>query len=464
MVIEAIHDAPIAAPRNDSIIDQALKRLRGRANGYKRYRDYYGANQPLTFASDKYKDAFAKMVAAYQENMCPAVIDAIVDRLVVVGFTVEGGAKEEGAVAWDIWRDNRMDLRAGEVHQEAVRCGDSYVIVWPDDEGSPRITPQDASMCTVKYDEAEHIEWAAKWWLREEDNKGRLNLYFPDRIEKYVTQNKVENGSGISMRAATLQEFEAPLANPYDRVPVFHFANNAPIGAFGMSDLRDVIPLQDALNKAVADMLVTMEFAAYPQRWATGLQVENDPVTGQPKKPWEAGQDRVWSTGDPEVKFGQFEPADLDKMLHVQDKFLTAIARVTGVPTHYLLINPSDFPSGEALKTAEARFVSKVKDRQLGFGNVWEDVLTFCLEISGAGISGQLSTLWNDPSPRSERDQAETAVIKQAIGVSDEQLQREMGYSDDQIAQMATEKEASDTASEERRLKLFDGGRIEGAA
>jgi hypothetical protein len=47
---------------------------------------------------------------------------------------------------------------------------------------------------------------------------------------------------------------EAPrdvVANPYGQVPVFHWPNRR-IHWYGVGELLDVIPLQDALNKAGA--------------------------------------------------------------------------------------------------------------------------------------------------------------------------------------------------------------------
>lgn len=463
MVIRAVEDAVDVANARDAvdILDVALLQLRQRGAMYRRFCEYYDGEQPLTYVTEKYRDAFAKMVAAYAENMCPAVVDSFADRLIVLGFEVQGGGEantEAAAPAWELWNANRMDRKSGEVHQEVSKNGDAYVIVWPNPEtGEVRFYPQKAEWMTVKYGEEDAVAWAAKWWL-EDDKTGRLNLYFPDVIRKYRTINKVRSGSGFATKGSAMEEMTADaITNPYGRVPVFHFANNSGVGEFGKSDLKDVLPIQDALNKATADMLVGMEFQAFPQRWATGLTPEFD-STGRPKPLFVPGVDRVWTSQDKDVHFGQFEAASLEGMLKAQDKFLLAIARVSGVPTHYMMINPSDFPSGESLKTAEARFVAKIRDRQVAFGNVWEDAVAFALEVQGAAPSTQLSVLWQDASPRSDKEMAETANLKKTFGISDQQLQREVGYSEEQIKAMAAEKDAAAEASTERQARLFAAG------
>lgn len=463
MVTETFVETPlIPLSAQQGYIEQALRQLKLRGSSYERYNAYYEGSQPLTFTSEKYDEAFAKMVAKYTENMCPAVVDSVADRLRVTGFAVEGTTGEEFAqAAQDLWDANRMDEHAGQVHVEALKEGDSYVIVWPDVEQTNlvRIWPQDANGITVYYSEdvPNKIEWAAKWWLTDQ-RMGRLTMYFADRIERYITNNKLQNGQGIVTKYTALKEFEPPQRNPYGQVPVFHFSNNASIGSWGKSELHNVLPVQDALNKAVCDMLVAMEFSAFPQRWATGIQVKLDEY-GKPIAPWKPGVDRIWSSGNEAASFGQFQTADLTQMLAVQNRFKQAIADITGTPSHYMQMATISYPSGESLKTAEARFVSKIEDRQISLGNTWEDVMKFALMIEGTDLGEtQLSTTWRDASPRSDQDIAAVSVLKKQVGVSNTQLQREMGYSEDQITKMAAENQQAQADALDHQVKLFNAG------
>ena len=67
--------------------------------------------------------------------------------------------------------------------------------------------------------------------------------------------------------------------------------------------------------------------------------------------------------------------------------------------------------------------------------------MTLALRMAQTPPHGDLETLWASAESRAERDQAETAAIKQALGVSNAQLQREMGYTQQQIDEMAAERE-----------------------
>jgi len=314
----------------------------------------------------------------------------------------------------------------------------------------------------VNYDdeESERVNSAVKAWQRT-DKRYRLNVYFPDRIEKYLTRQSQPNGMPDSAKAFEPLELEGepwPLANPYGVVPVFHFANNADIGEAGCSELTNAMPLQDALNKAVLDKMVAMEFAAFPQRYAIGLEVETDPLSGRPINPFQ-GVERWVTVANDNAKFGQFEGANLEQFLKVQDGFRMEIARVSGTPLHYFFLQEGNVPSGEALKTIEKRFLKKVENRQGSFGQVWEDVISLALRMSDANTFDVASDVrlfaqWVDAAPASQKERLEGLLLKQDLGVDEEQLLIEAGYGlkDIQAMRARKAKQAQDARRE------FDAG------
>ena len=425
-------------PANAPTLTRALHDLKNRAARYRTFDEYYRGKHYLAFATDKFRNAFGHLFRTFADNLCPAVCDAVTDNLQVVDFAVEEGPAKLAKEAKKLWERNRMDQRAGEVHKEATKSGDAYVIVWPDSDGHPVIYPQKAGVCTVAYDTEQPglILWAAKFWLTPE-KKIRGNLYYPDRIEKFITRNTSPNG--LPEGKSAFVEFKVkdekwPLPNDYGVVPVFHFGNNGGVGEMGVSELVPAIPLQDALNKAVLDMMVAMEFAAFRQRWATGIEVTLDNA-GNPIPPFIPGVERLWTVDSSEAKFGQFDTTDLDQFLKVGNDFRLEMARVTATPLHYLNLQSSSVPSGEALKTLEKRHVKKVQDRMTSFGNVWENVMALALRINGSK-KARLSTNWADPFGPTDKEKLDTLVTKKTLGVSEEQLLQEAGYGESDIARM----------------------------
>ena len=446
----------------------AIKRFRDgeQMNQYARYEAYYAGDQDLSFATPKFEQAFGRLFQAFSYNRSASVVDAIADRLRITGFQA---ANEQGdaQAAQDLWDANRMDKREGEVNVESLAEGDAYVITWPHpDTGLPVIWPQDARCVRVLYDDEQPglVILAAKLW-RQDDDSLRLNLFFPDRLEKYITRNKWKGTYPQSAAAFERYQPEGDLAWPlvYDwfrpnqpSIPVHHFGNNARTGRYGRSELADVIPLQDALNKTLSDLIVASEFSAYRQKWATGVKPAKDPATGRAVPPWDVGADRILGAEAEGASFGTFDSSDLNQMIATCNMFDLAIARVSRVPVHYLGLS-SDFPSGESLKTAEAPFVKKVVDRQTAFGNVWEDAMTLALRMQGIDLTFQLEAVYESAEPRSEMEKATLFETWRRGGLSVPSSLRMIGESEHDIALAQQESEAEI----ERARRAFDAGEVD---
>lgn len=465
----------------------ALDTVAGNLTAYALGRDYYRGKHRITFSSEKWRNTFGEQVAQLRDNLCPAVVDALADRVLLEGFA---GAQE--AQVQEVWRENDLDRLQGSVHLQAFRDGDAYLMVWPDSKGVPRFYPQPADRMAVRYsdDDPTLLELAAKVWPEvsrsETDGKEevlyRANLYYADRIEKWVQRQATTPttpGAAVSI-PTDLNAWEEyreparegeepgedglgswPVTHEYGQVPVFHFLNDALPGEPGKSELADVIPLQDALNKSLADMMVAQETHALPQRHATGLEVE---VVVQPdgseveKAPeWKPGG--LWYSANKDTRFGEFSAANLEALIKVQDSLRSEIARVSRTPIHYLILSGT-FPSGEALRTAEAPLEAKANDRQNGFGPTWEGAMSFALRIKGnrdpEATEARLSAVWKDTRSEGEKEKAETLAMHREAGISRRRHLRELGYSEDDI--VAMEEEADEEAQEAQAA--FDAGQV----
>jgi hypothetical protein len=184
-------------------------------------------------------------------------------------------------------------------------------------------------------------------------------------------------------------------------------------------------------------MLVAVEFSAFRQRWVAGIEVDIDPDTGLAKPPFKAGADQLWVASDSQTSFGDFDTSNLDQFLKVKDSFRIDMASVTGTPLHYFLQTAKGFASGESLKQNETRFLAKIRDRQVSFGQTWAELMSFALELAGHGPNIELITNWDDPSPTSEKDILENILLKKQIGVSTEQALKEAGYGELDVRRMA---------------------------
>jgi hypothetical protein len=454
-VIETVAGSLPVSQQTD--IQWALNQFNHLRPRYKLNRDYYDGAHRLAFASEKLSSAFGKLFKAFSDNLTPSIVETLKDRLTLTGFSIVGVDESEKSTTQtrmdEIWRRNRLRVRANQVHLDALIEGDAYVIIWPDRDNFPVFSPNCAPNIVIQYDEEQpgYIIKAAKCYIDVED-RCRLTLYYRDRIEKYITRNKV-NGSlpdRASLFTRYLKDPEWPIPNPYDKVPVFHFANRGSVGQLGTAEHSEAIPIQDALNKSVADMMVASEFYGMPQRWATGVE-EMTAEEARKKYPLLAGG--VWGTTNKDVQFGNFTPADISKYIEISETFRKEMARVSRTPLHYFSLGTS-LPSGEALKTAEAPLIKKALDRCDTFGAIWSDAMRFALQVANAG-DHEPETKWDSVETRDADAEVNRAAVKhESVGVPVEQLWKELGYTEKQIEMMRelAEKEAEQMMQRQQAL------------
>lgn len=441
------------APTMNPDVAWAVDDVRRRLDAYTLTKDYYEGNHRLVFATQKFRNAFGDLFREFADNMCDDVVDEPVNRMTFQGWTAKDQTLTQAAQ--DKWESVRGDARAASVHRDGWAQGDGFVLVWPDRDGKGRMYPQCPEQMAVRYDPdmPDEIQVAAKVW--REGRRYRLNLYYAERIERYATKGTTAEGGLPAAKNFSPYTETRPDGTVQDwlethswGMPVHHFPADE-VGRYGRSALKDVIPLQDALNKTVADMLVAMEFHALPQRWATGVQVEKD-SQGNDLVPWKSGDERVWWTASEKAQFGQFAQADLGGFLDVQDAFRLEICRKGFLPSYMVNTRRNSTaggaPSGVSLLIAEGRLVKRVKDAQRDWGPEWCAVMAQMLQMDGHAVSEgvDLDIAWAEPSTKDEKALLETLQIKvNDLGVTKRQALLEAGYDEDLIQDMEDERAAN---------------------
>lgn len=415
-------------------LEWAIKAFEDAQENYERYEAYYNGEHELEFATDRWQDVFGNEFEEFADNWCGVVVDALAHRLKITGWDCDD-SKECREAAQDIWDFNDLTNEEQELYVSTITKGDGYAIVWPseDEPGKIDVVVNDALEVNVFYDPADRrkISRAAKhWW--DDNGDQHLNLYFTDRTEQYMVPDNVT--------AAQLAGFDLPdiplpqgwhksgadIPNTHNLVPVFHFRNRRQNATHGLSEISSVIPVQNAVNKLLMDLMVGSEFGSFRQKWMTGA--------GHPADGWKAGTGRVWATTDPNARFGEFGQIDLEPIMHSIDALVGHIAKITATPMHYLRTS-GDMPSGEALKTAESGLVTKGTARQTQFGSSWTKVMNFAVELKlGKKEPHPITPIWESVETRHDLEQAQTAQLKAVLGIPLEVLWKEhFGYSDEQI-------------------------------
>lgn len=395
------------------------------ARDAQRMNDYYEGRHSLLFAQDKFRRAYADLIGKFADNFCSLIVDSVAERLAVEGFRMNADP-EADKDAWNIWQRNDMDARSSTAMVESLVSARSFATVWGDSDGNPIIELEDASELIVYYGagtDKRHPKLALKRWV-DEWGTWHARLWTPTSSYKMT---------GISNGGTWGDYTETP--NPLGVVPVVELANRPRLRFDPSSELRLVAPIQDAINKVVRDALVASEFAAYPQRWVTGLEIEED-EQGQPKKPpFDPALDRMFQAEDSSVNFGQFAAADLGNYAKLVDMLVQHLATVSRVPFHYFLINGGQAPSGESINSAEAGLVAKVRDRQMHFGDAWERVMRLAFRVMDdpRAEASTAETIWRDPEYRTEGQHVDALLKLKTLGVPVQQIWQDAGYSPTQI-------------------------------
>lgn len=442
--------------------DRLYSRLIDRQESLEYFSSYYRGDHPLPWLPNQIQDMARRILKMTRTNYMGLVVDAVTERQEVLGFRIgdDSAGDEE---AYRIWQANDLDSLSSEAFQQAAILGTTYWMVAPnpDDKKTPKVTVEHPSQVIVDYapgDVRRRIA-ALKVWYDDRYNETRATLYMPDWVYKFrgAKDSKPEKWA---RRLVDGEEWPAP--NPLEVVPVIEMRNN-PQTVFvggqldyrGVSEMADVTDTQDRINKTIADRLITQDFGAFPQKWATNWAEDDDDMEAQaeaallpggqvshPSQRVNFGRDRlVVASG--EVNFGQWQSAPLDPYSSAKNEDVKDIAARTRTPSQYLLGEMINI-SGEALQSAESGLVSKTKQRNRANGERLEELVRLFLTASGDTRSlkdKSTATIWRDPQFLTIGQMADAVIKKHLAGlISWDQAMEDLGYTPKQIARNRKDK------------------------
>ena len=442
-----------------SHLTDAVEQWQDQQDLYSVFDDYYRGRHQLRFASRDFQDKYARQlltdaVMSIRENMCPAAVTAFTDGISVSSW----GDDTVNRLAADIG----LSRLEGFINRAGFKSGDAFAVVWPDRTGQPRPSFQrpDAMVPTVDPDVPDMLDHAARIWV-DKANYGRVNIYWPDRLERYRTVDPIRQKSTDAVNMPVWDSNWTPMDDtdgdviPHDFgvVPVCWWKRDPDDHlAHGNSILLDVIPLQDATNKSLADLIITSEAFSRPLMYL--LNFRDD----APKNPFakadqpKPSKKRFDPTGqqiltlDGGGPFGRLDPPDMTKVLRVQDAFATKVARVIGAPSYYFSQTSGDVPSGESLRVLSTRRTATIKAWQRDAEPVWRGLLQL-LGVDDPTIE------WADPMPLDPLEKAQVAQAKKALGYSLEDIAAFLGETDvDGIVQRAQQASAESAQALGRSL------------
>lgn len=391
---------------------------------------------------------------ALRFNVTRTVVHAVTERLMVRGFICDDAEQADWAMR--VWEQNMGDVMADELHEATIRDGEAFVTVtWDNADQRPRFVPHirytDRSIhngegigCRAFYkndDPSEPLEYVTRRWYEtivENDLRTirhRLTVYYPDRVEKYLMGNslqKVRDPGDESWPIKWVDNQGRPLG-----VPVIHTMNE------GLRcEAWDAIPLQNAINKNLVDMLAAGDLTAFQIYTAFGFYPTTD---GKPLADDRSNQVKLEpgiiigserSAG--EATFRSLSGADPEIMIKPITQLVYWVAMVTDTPITRFLVSGQVAAEG-TLKQQDGPLLTKVRKRQQMLGSAYESMFAMARKLSNiyGGTSYNedvpIRVIWDTAETRDDDRMIERAERKMKLGVPRRQLLKELGYSDAQL-------------------------------
>lgn len=422
-------------------------------------RNYYDGLQD-TFLTDRLQEFLnAEDEYEFSLNICRTVVDAVAERMVITGIETTEQTDAQPLADWanDVWEQNRLDLLYEAVHEAMLRDGEFFVMVDYDaDRQTPRFTlhPRytDSTVggnnfgCKAHYpddDTNQPMQYASKRWVEDLGagrTRKRMNLYFPDRIEKYEWaggdwQPFQDEGDGTW----PLRWMDSA-GRPFG-IPVIHFRNTPDL----RSELWDAIPIQKAINKALIDLLAAGDMTGFQIFVALGWIPTSDgePLKSDASNMATLGPGQIIGTtrDASEVSFQAVPPGDVDPLINLLQSLIGWLAIITSTPESRLSFTRQIAAEGTLKEQNEGLF-AKVRRRRKMAHACWIDVYDMARTLANfygsAGLpeDDAFVVQWEPVQSRDTEDERAEWQVKKELGVPLETIWGEMGYTYDQIQAM----------------------------
>jgi hypothetical protein len=394
----------------------------------------------------------------FRLNVCRTIVTTLSNELNLIGFRTNEQGEKKPVAEWlqGVYQKNKLTSLQDTVHESALSDSETFTIVeWEPEDAYPRILhnirwtgdlPDDPLQYGVvavyeNNDPNQRMLFAAKQWYESASNiRGTLTtikrrtVYYPDRIERYIWE-------GGAWRPFTEEGEEFPLpwvdgAGKPLGIPVEHFKNK------GLrSEHWDAIPMQDAINKTLVDILAAEDLTGFKSFFGFNIPPTTDgkepAADGSNIRKIGPGQLNTTSRLPSEASLQVIEGSDMTPMVNTLTQLILYTAQMTDTPASRFIATAA-IASAETLKEQDKQLRRKAQDRRGLFGDAWVSVMDMCRKIENMNNpsalldeSVEIIPIWETSESLDEIERKRTV-----LGIPQEQAWLEAGYSDEAIAKM----------------------------
>jgi hypothetical protein len=356
-------------------------------------RRYLSGDHDLPYMPRGAKEEYKHLAKRAITNWTPLLGDTYAKGLFVDGYRPAQAA--DNAVPWSYWQENGLDARQSIAHRGALEYGASYTLILPGSVQTRRV-PLMRPLSPLR---------SAAWYQDEDDEFPEVALRRRGRTIDGADLIEVFDRKSVYTFARPKDSDNWILSRTDDHdlgvTPFVRFRDRLDGEAVGI--IKPIITLQDRVNEIMFSTLIAIQFAAFRQRWATGLVIPEDEETGEPIEPFQSAVDRLWVTDSTEAKFGEFNQTDIQGHLGAYESTVRTLAAVSQVSPNILtgdLVNLS----ADALAQMEASTQRKIGEYETLFGESWESAFRLAALAAGdrdAALDTSAQVRWRDTEARS---------------------------------------------------------------
>lgn len=361
-----------------------------------RISDYMAGRHASVYVPAGARAEYRWLIERAKVKILPLVVTVVSQNMYVDGYRAKGA--DSNAAPWAVWQANRLDARQHGVHRAALTYGASYVVVMPG-KPVPVITPFSPRRLTALYADPVNDEWPIYAVEDRMENtatgKRRIVRIYDDKARYTLTGNA--DGSVLELDENGVERHDLGVC------PVVRFVNTDDLDGDGViGEVEPLIDAQDQLNMTTFNLLMAQQYAAFRQRWVTGMAPPQDD-DGNPIEPFRSRVDGVFIAEDADTKFGEFDQTDLRGYLDSREATIRHMSTLSQVPPYHLLGQMVNL-SAEALAAARDGLDRKIDERESLFGEGWEQALRLAGLAAGdraAWGDTAAQVVWRDTSARS---------------------------------------------------------------
>jgi hypothetical protein len=410
---------------------------------------YYTGTQPLAFMDPDVARMTENRLKALSVNYARLVVDVLESRLQVVGFSTTPGQSADDAL-WQLWQASDMDEQSQQAHTDALVYGRAFWLAWVGSDGQPSISAESPLQCAIHRDPAtRRTIGGIKRWVSDEGYTRAL-LFTESDVVEYVSRSRIDTTLLIDREPAPFTEdaydVVSVMPNPLGVVPMVALVNRPRLHTpDGESELTDVMPIIDAINKLGTDLMVAAEYSASPRRYVTGVMPDTYATTEQAElfasrieKAWEKARASKFLVAPSEkTEFGQFDVASLSNYQSAIQLLTAQVAAIAALPPSYLSLMNSNPTSADAIRSSEARLTAKAVKRQRDWSGAYEQLMRLAVTIRDGRPDPRLvdmQTLWQSAEPTTVAQSADAETKLFAAGIIDQRAAlTELGYTPQDI-------------------------------